>query len=108
MDQRLLINLILPIEQPAPAYAVVALRTVPRSSRLLGNNLTVLPYINGRSIHTGRLSGVIGGSSEGLTHTRRNALWFLRAGRRFHGFLSSNCGGLPELSYTVQESAKGR
>ena len=76
--------------------------------RFLRDDLAVFPNINRGAVHAGGFAGDLGGAAQSASHGGGEFLARLRFGLSFHGDLSINLGVLPELSYTLQRSAKSR
>ena len=79
-----------------------------KSSRLFGDDFTVLPNKDGGSVHACGFARGFARAAERATDGRRKLFCFSFHLRRFHGPSSSSRGLAPELSYTFQISAKGR
>src|SRR5437762_11544619 len=77
-------------------------------SRLLGDNFAVFPNVNWSSVHARRFARDFGGAAECATDGRRKLFCFFFYLRRLHGPSSNSRGFAPELSYTLQVSAKRR
>ncbi len=77
--------------------------TLVKHLRLLGHDLSVLPDVNRRSVHTSHFSGSTSGTPHSATDTGSKALrllgWLTSSG---HGPLSSNLGLDSEFSYIAQ------
>lgn len=76
--------------------------------RFFSDDFAVFPNIDGRAVHAGGFAGDLGGAAQSASHGGGEFLARLRFGLSFHGDLSINLGVLPELSYTLQRSAKSR
>src|SRR5262245_3005496 len=76
--------------------------------RLDGDDLAVLPDVDGRTVHPGDLARALGRAAEGTADSAGEFVVLWSAGLSFHGPRSSNRGRAPELSYTDQRSASGR
>ena len=76
--------------------------------RLLRNDFAVLPDIDWSSVGAGGLTGGFRGAAQGTADGLCEVLGCSFSVDSFHGPRSSNRGLTPELSYTVQASAKRR
>ena len=80
-----------------------------KSSRLLRNDLPVLPDVKRRAIPARGLARILCRTTQGASDARSKALGstYLSLRLRLHGLFSKSCGLRPELSYTAQLSARG-
>ena len=79
-----------------------------KRSRLLRNDLAVLPDVNGGPVGARGLAGRFRGAAQGTADGLCEVLGCSFSVDSFHGPRSSIRGLTPELSYTVQASAKRR
>ena len=77
-------------------------------SWFFGDDFAVFPNVYRRAVHARRLAGDFSGTAQGSPNS--GGKFFTRAwsGSSFHGDLSNKIALLPELSYTLQASAKRR
>lgn len=80
------------------------------NSRFLGDDFAVFPNVDRRAVHAGGLAGDFCGAAQRAPNGGGELLARLQSSRAFlfHGDLSNNFALLPELSYTLQASAKRR
>jgi len=79
-----------------------------RYSRFLGDDFAVFPDVDRRAVHAGGLARDFSGAAERAADRGGEFFARLKFGFSFHCDLSNNLGTLPELSYTLQASAKSR
>jgi hypothetical protein len=77
-------------------------------SRFFGDDFAVLPNVDGRAVHARGLAGDLGGAAQRTADGGGEFFTALRSCFLFHGDLSNSFAVLPELSYTLQTSAKRR
>ena len=78
--------------------------------RFFGDDFAVFPNVNRRAVHAGRFARNFGRAAQSTADCVREFFAGLEFWFRFpfHSDLSSNFAVLPELSYTLQASAKRR
>ena len=77
-------------------------------SWFFGDDFAVLPNVDRRAVHAGGLAGDLGGAAQGAPDCGGEFFTALRSRFSFNGDLSNSFAVLPELSYTLQASAKRR
>ena len=76
--------------------------------RFFGDDFAVFPDVDRRAVHARGLAGGLGRASERTPNSGGEFFASMKFGFSFHCDLSNNFGVLPELSYTLQVSAKRR
>jgi len=77
-------------------------------SGFFGNDFAVFPNVYRRAVHARRLAGDFSGTAQGSANSGGKFFTRFGSGSSFHGDLSNKVAVLPELSYTLQASAKRR
>jgi hypothetical protein len=77
-------------------------------SGFFGDNFAVFPNVYRRAVHARRFAGDFSGTAQGPANSRGKFFTRAGSGSSFHGDLSNKNALLPELSCTLQASAKRR